>query len=50
MAYCLLQSVALNPIASLHAATGTAAGNKYISGKGSDAGMSELFNSQYPHT
>ena len=33
MAHCLWQSVALNPIASLHADTGTAAVNKYVSGK-----------------
>ena len=49
MGYCLLQSVTLNPNAS-HAATGRAVGNKNISGKDRDAGMSELFNPQYPQT
>ena len=39
MTYCLLQSVSLDPNASLHAATGRAAGNKNISGKDRDAGM-----------
>ena len=43
MAYCLLQLVALNPIA-LHAATGTAAGKKTFSPKDRGAGMlSALF-------
>ena len=39
MTYCLLQSVSLDPNASLHATTGRAAGNKNISGKDRDAGM-----------